>query len=85
MQMNEARELKKLRGNLPCDHPELEKQYYLRMSTGDYVCTRCGEAGWGSDWNQKPVPLRDRRRMRVKPCNNSFPLVKAMDNANCQL
>lgn len=20
--------------------------------TGDYVCTRCGKAGWGKDWNK---------------------------------
>ena len=52
MQLSEARELQKMRGNMPCDHPELEKEYHLGMSTGDYVCTTCGKADRGSDWNQ---------------------------------
>ena len=55
MQMKDARALKKMWGNRPCNHPELEKEYELAFSTGDYVCTRCGQEGWGSDWNsQKP-------------------------------
>jgi hypothetical protein len=52
MQMDEAKERRKLWGKRPCDHPELEKEYHLGMATGDYVCTRCGEARWGSNWNE---------------------------------
>lgn len=31
--------------NLKCTHPNgLEKEYYLGMQTGDYICPICGEA-----------------------------------------
>jgi|GEM_PF-613449 len=53
MQTTKAEELRKKWGNKPCDHPNLEKEYFLGAATGDYVCTQCGEAGWGSDWNEK--------------------------------
>jgi hypothetical protein len=53
MQYEEARELERKWGDKPCDHPHLEKEYYLGASTGDYVCTRCGTSGWGRDWNKR--------------------------------
>jgi hypothetical protein len=53
MQMRDASALRKRWGNKPCSHPHLEKEYDLGAATGDYVCTTCGEAGWGSDWNEK--------------------------------
>lgn len=56
MQMDDARRLCEeweKKGNPPCDHENLEKEYALGSATGDYVCTRCGEAGWGKDWNKK--------------------------------
>jgi hypothetical protein len=53
MQIRQAAELRQRWGDLPCDHPELEKEYDLGAQTGDYVCTRCGEARWGSDWVQQ--------------------------------
>ena len=33
------------KGNPPCDHPEVDREYYLGMNTGDVVCTTCGESG----------------------------------------
>ena len=53
MQMKEARALRERWGHRPCDHPDLEKEYDLGTATGDYVCTRCGLAGWGSSWNEQ--------------------------------
>lgn len=53
MQMKDAEAIRERWGNKPCDHPSLEKEYELGAATGDYVCTKCGQAGWGSDWNKK--------------------------------
>ena len=53
MQIKDAMDLKKRWGNKPCNHPTLEKEYEMGASTGDYICTQCGESGWGSDWNKK--------------------------------
>ena len=40
-------------GDLPCDHSKIEKEKNDRgADTGDYVCTTCGEAHWGKDWNK---------------------------------
>ena len=53
MQAEKAAELRTIWGKKPCDHPALDKEYYLGSATGDYVCTQCGEANIGSDWNKK--------------------------------
>jgi len=56
MQMEKAARLRRLwkaKGNPPCTHSHLDKEYYLGADTGDYVCTTCGEAGFGSDWPEK--------------------------------
>jgi hypothetical protein len=29
---------------LKCKHPYIEKEYYFGSPTGDYLCTKCGEA-----------------------------------------
>ena len=45
MQMEKTTELRhvwKARGNLPCQHPNYEQEYFLSSGTGDYVCTTCG-------------------------------------------
>lgn len=55
MQLEKAAELRKSWGNKPCSHSNLEKEYYLGASTGDYVCTTCGQAGWGRDWPKKEI------------------------------
>lgn len=44
MQMTDAMVLKKSGGDKPCDHPELEKEYYLGANTGDFVCSQCGQS-----------------------------------------
>ncbi len=45
MQHEKAKELEKDWGNKPCNHPRIEKEYYLGTQTGDYVCTTCGVQG----------------------------------------
>ena len=47
MQMRKAAALRDAwvrNGNLPCDHPNLEREYDLGSDTGDHVCTTCGAA-----------------------------------------
>jgi len=53
MQAGKGDQLRREWGDKPCDHPYLEKEYHLGMHTGDYICTTCGEAGWGRDWPKK--------------------------------
>ena len=53
MQAKRAAQLREAWGNKICNHPHLEKEYELGAATGDYVCTTCGETGWGSDWPDK--------------------------------
>lgn len=50
MQMEEAQQLRDRWAGGTCDHPVLEKERHLGTATGDYVCTNCGEARWGSNW-----------------------------------
>jgi len=50
MKALDAQRLRDKSGSQHCDHPELEKEYANGISTGDYVCTKCGETGWGRDW-----------------------------------
>ncbi|MGE7954821.1 hypothetical protein [Lysinibacillus xylanilyticus] len=52
MQLEEARDLRERWGEKLCNHPDLTKEYYLGTQTGDYVCTTCGKARWGRDWNK---------------------------------
>jgi hypothetical protein len=61
MQLKKAAELKRERGDKPCDHSNLEKEYDLGSATGDYVCTQCGEAGFGSDWPERERLKQARR------------------------
>jgi hypothetical protein len=46
MQFDKAMKLKReaKEKKLKCSHPELDKEYYLGSSTGDWVCTTCGES-----------------------------------------
>lgn len=44
MQMEDAKELREKWGNKPCNHPILDKEYYLGTQTGDYICTQCGKS-----------------------------------------
>ena len=48
MQYERAMELQKAweaKGNPPCVHPKVEREYYLGANTGDEVCTTCGASG----------------------------------------
>ena len=45
MQASEGEYLRKLweaKGNPPCSHPEVTKEYIWGADTGDDVCTTCG-------------------------------------------
>ena len=53
MQMKEAQKLRESWGDKVCDHSSLEKEIELGSPTGDFVCTKCGAAGWGKHWNKK--------------------------------
>jgi hypothetical protein len=37
-----AQKQKDLWGKKPCDHPRLEKEYYVGAFLVNYVCTQCG-------------------------------------------
>lgn len=41
------------KGNPPCDHARVSKEYYLGSATGEYVCSECGETGVGRDWPER--------------------------------
>ena len=56
MQNAVALRLKERWGGKPCAHPKLTKEYDRGTATGDYVCTTCGESGWGCSWNKKSEP-----------------------------
>jgi|GEM_PF-2254951 len=43
MQLDKAKALRAGWKGTSCDHPEIVKEYYLGTSTGDKVCTTCGE------------------------------------------
>lgn len=53
MQMLAAAKLRQAWGDKPCEHPHIEQEYHLGSNTGEYVCTQCGEAKEGSDWNRR--------------------------------
>lgn len=52
MKLEEANERREMWGDKPCNHPSLEKEYYMGSQTGDYVCTICGAVGWGKELNK---------------------------------
>lgn len=43
MEYYAAQRLKDSWGNKPCDHPHLEKEYYVGAFLINYVCTHCGK------------------------------------------
>ena len=48
MQLAQAAALRRdweAKGNPPCEHPGVEKEYQLVADTGDEVCTTCGACG----------------------------------------
>jgi hypothetical protein len=55
MQMKKAERLSKQwenKGNPPCDHPVLDKEYIEGFDTGDRVCTTCGQCFAPSELEQ---------------------------------
>jgi hypothetical protein len=53
MQVKDAEELRRAwedKGNPPCAHVRISKEYYLGADTGDYACVKCGATGVGRDW-----------------------------------
>lgn len=42
MQMKDADALIASWGGKPCNHPSLDKEYYLGAQAGDYICVQCG-------------------------------------------
>ncbi len=44
-------------GSPECDHPDLDKEYYLGAQTGDFACMRCGETF--SDKEARPIRKRN--------------------------
>lgn len=55
MQMNEANRIREAWGDKPhdCVREELEKEYHLGQSTGDYVCPTCGRTYWNRQIPEK--------------------------------
>jgi hypothetical protein len=53
VQMTQAAKIRKAweaAGSPPCSHPDADREYYLGSSTGDYVCTTCGEIFTRDEW-----------------------------------
>ena len=53
MQIEEGLELRRRwakKGNPPCDHPQLAREYVRGANTGDVVCTTCGKSGLRRDF-----------------------------------
>lgn len=42
MQMRKAAQRRKEWGEKPCNHDDVDREYYLGAHTGDIVCTICG-------------------------------------------
>lgn len=46
MQISEVNELQaewEAKGNPPCEHPQIVREFYYSTATGDKVCTTCGK------------------------------------------
>lgn len=50
---NKLRERWAKKRNATCDHRNLEKEFNLEASTGNYICTTCGQSGAGNEWQKK--------------------------------
>lgn len=66
MQFKEALALKKVWGDKPCNHPNVEKEYYLGTATGDYVCTTCGLAGGERNWNKEEYSMKEKSQQLLE-------------------
>ena len=65
MQAEEGERLRKLwekKGNVHCDHPQLDKEYYGGME-GDHICTTCGQCFTDGEVEQ----MRKERKLKSNP------------------
>ena len=56
MQSERAKRLEwdwKAKGNSPCEHPQLEKEYLAGLDTGDLLCSSCGETASRPEWDKR--------------------------------
>jgi len=60
MDIAEAAALREKWGNKPCNHPHVVSETSRHGKTGDYVCTTCGEVGWGKNWVEEDRRLREK-------------------------
>ena len=42
MQNEKTKRMRKAWSDMPCDHPQFEKEYFLGSDSGDYLYTQCG-------------------------------------------
>lgn len=43
MEYNVAQKVKETWGKKPCDHPTLEKEYYVGAFLVNWICVKCGK------------------------------------------
>ncbi len=60
-----AKKVREEWGNKPCDHPEIEKEYYADTHTLDYVCKQCGKEFNVLEMLETRDNLRKRKKQRV--------------------
>ncbi len=53
MDAKKARALTKNWGDKPCNHPSIDKEYDAGSSTGDYICTQCGQVIDKDEWKKE--------------------------------
>jgi hypothetical protein len=41
-----------LQGNKPCEHPRIEREYYIFSLSGLHCCTTCGLSQTKAEWQQ---------------------------------
>ncbi|WP_238654427.1 hypothetical protein [Paenibacillus piscarius] len=58
MQMHEAAVLRQRWDGKSCSHPYVVSEYLRGTKTGDYVCTACGEVGWGKNWPAEEAQIK---------------------------
>jgi hypothetical protein len=60
MQSSEAEALRNSWGDKPCDHPNIDKEYYLGAQTGDFNCVQCGATFFSrAEWEAARVKPTD--------------------------
>lgn len=60
MQSSKASKLRQAWDGGYCEHSNITKEIHLGSTTGDFVCTRCGECGYGRDWVKREKETHNR-------------------------